>query len=72
MNKDGTVSQIKTPVRIEIIDDIDGKSIFSGASFNPSQEDLPPIITKKVGVYRLFVEDSNNGIDGEFTFAVEP
>ena len=71
MNKDGSVSSINTPVRIEIIDDLDGRSIFSGAAFNPSQDVLPTNVTKTVGVYRLFVED-NKGIDGEFTFAVEP
>lgn len=71
VNKDGSISQVNTAVRIEVIDDISGKSIFSGASFNPSQDTLPPTITKTVGVYRLFIEDSK-GIDGEFTFAVEP
>lgn len=44
--------------------------MYSGSSFNPSQDSLPTDITKKIGVYRFIAKD-NSGISGEFTFAVE-
>ena len=50
---------VKTPVKVQIFDDVDGSLIYSGASFNPSSDTLPTDNTKKVGVYRFIAEDNS-------------
>lgn len=61
---------IDTSVKITIIDDVSGNTVYSLASFNPSRDPLPLDVTKKIGVYRVIITDKE-GISGEITFAVQ-
>ncbi len=67
--KQGMSIDMTNPMRISIYDDISGEVVYSWSSYDPTWDTLPTDITKKIGVYRLIMND-NDGITGELTFVV--
>lgn len=68
--KNGNLALVTGPMFIDIYDDINGQVVYSGATFDPNRDSLPIDITKKIGVYRLVLQDKM-GVGGEMTFSVE-
>lgn len=68
--KNGNLGLVTGPMFLDIYDDINGQIVYSGSAFDPIRDNLPVDITKKIGVYRLVLQDKM-GVGGEMTFSVE-